>query len=151
MLKSVINDYFFDASFFYLIDASLINAKQMLRCWLQNRCCTLFRWGHLLFTWKTHCGLEFHFVQFHRSEICTEVSFATPEVMWALIMKLPHIEVKFYPEVKSQTGLSSLRVSCTRVNVLLIALCCLDRNEDLLKIFTWPSNNRAFYRPELNL
>ena len=39
-------------------------------------------------------------------------SFTTPEVMWMLIMKLPHTEVKFYPEVKSQTGLSSLRVSC---------------------------------------
>ena len=42
-------------------------------------------------------------------------------------MKLPHTEVKFYPEVKSQTRLSSLRVSCkralidfaSRVNVLL--------------------------------
>ena len=30
------------------------------------------------------------------------------------MMKLPHTEVKFYPEVKSQTGLSSLRVSCKR-------------------------------------
>ena len=30
----------------------------------------------------------------------------TPEVMWTLIIKLPHTEVKFYPEVKSQTGLS---------------------------------------------
>ena len=30
-------------------------------------------------------------------------------------MKLPHTEVKFYPEVKSQTGLSSLRVSCKLV------------------------------------
>ena len=29
-------------------------------------------------------------------------------------MKLPHTEVKFYSEVKSQTGLSSLRVSCKR-------------------------------------
>ena len=29
-------------------------------------------------------------------------------------MNLPHTEVKFYPEVKSQTGLSSLRVSCKR-------------------------------------
>ena len=29
-------------------------------------------------------------------------------------MKSPHTEVKFYPEVKSQTGLSSLRVSCKR-------------------------------------
>ena len=27
-------------------------------------------------------------------------------------MKLPHNEVKFYPKVKSQTGLSSLWVSC---------------------------------------
>ena len=29
-------------------------------------------------------------------------------------MKLPHTEVKFYPEVKFQTGLSSLRVSYKR-------------------------------------
>ena len=29
-------------------------------------------------------------------------------------MKLPHAEVKFYPEVKSPTGLGSLRVSCKR-------------------------------------
>ena len=29
-------------------------------------------------------------------------------------MKLPHTEVKFHPEVKFQTGLSSLRVSCKR-------------------------------------
>ena len=32
-------------------------------------------------------------------------------------MKLPHTEVKFYPEVKSQTGLSSLRVSCKRARL----------------------------------
>ena len=68
---------------------------------------TLFRCGHLLFTWKTHCGLKFG-----RSEICTEVSFTTLEVKWTLIMKLTHTEVKFYLEEKSQTGLSSLRVSC---------------------------------------
>ena len=63
---------------------------------------------------KTHCGLKFHFGQFEWSEICTKVSFAPPEVMWMLIMKLPHTEVKFYPELKSQTSLSSLRVSCKR-------------------------------------
>ena len=45
---------------------------------------------------------------------CTKVSFTTPEIMWTLIMKLPHTEVKFYPEVKSQTGLISLWVSCKR-------------------------------------
>ena len=42
----------------------------------------------------------------HRSE------FHSTEVMWTLLMKLPYTEVKFYPEVKSQTSLSSLRVSC---------------------------------------
>ena len=67
-----------------------------------------------MFTWKTHYGLKFHFGQLDRSEICSEVSFNPPEAMWTLIMKLPHTEVKFYPEVKSQTGLSSLRVLCKR-------------------------------------
>ena len=43
-----------------------------------------------------------------RFEICTEVSFTSPEVMWTQVMKLP------YTEVKSQIGLSSLRVSCKR-------------------------------------
>ena len=75
-------------------------------------CATLFHCGHLLFTWKTHCGLKFHFGQIDQSEICTEVSFTSPKLMWTLIMKLPYTEVKLYPEVKSQTGLSSLWVSC---------------------------------------
>ena len=73
-------------------------------------------WGHLgfyvnvllLFTWKTHYGLKFHFGQFDRSEIWTKVSFTLPEVIWKLIMKLPYTEVKLYPKVKSQTSLSSL-------------------------------------------
>ena len=47
-----------------------------------------------------------------RSEICTEMSFTSPERTRTLMMKLPYMEVKFYPEVKSQTGLSSLWVSC---------------------------------------
>ena len=47
-------------------------------------------------------------------EICTEVSFTSPEAMWTLIRKLPYTKVKFYPELKSQTGLSSLRVSRKR-------------------------------------
>ena len=47
-----------------------------------------------------------------RSEICTEVSFTSPERTRTLMMKLPYMGVKFYPEVKSQTGLSSLWVSC---------------------------------------
>ena len=35
-------------------------------------------------------------------------------------MKLPYIEVKFYPEVKSQTGLTSLQILCKRALSLLI-------------------------------
>ena len=31
-------------------------------------------------------------------------------------MKLPHTEVKFYPEMKSQTDLNSLQVSCKRAH-----------------------------------
>ena len=42
------------------------------------------------------------------------MSFTSPELVWTLIIKLPHTEVKFCPEVKSQSGLSSLRVSCER-------------------------------------
>ena len=52
--------------------------------------------------------LKFHFGQFDGSEICTEVIFTTPELMWTLTMKLPHTEVK------SQIGVSSLRVSYKR-------------------------------------
>ena len=47
-----------------------------------------------------------------RKRVCTEESFTPLEVMLTLLMKLPHTEVKFYPEVKSQTGLSSLWDSC---------------------------------------
>ena len=68
--------------------------------------------GHLLFFWKTCYGLKFHFEQIDWSEIYTKVSFTSPELMWVLIMKLPDTEVKFYPEVRSQTSLISLRVPC---------------------------------------
>ena len=71
-------------------------------------------WAYLLFTWKSHCGLKFHFSQIDQSEICTEVSFNYPELMGTLIIKLPYSKVKFYTKVKSQTGLSSLWVSCKR-------------------------------------
>ena len=53
---------------------------------------------------KNSLRFEFHFGQLDRSEICTKASFTTLEVMWMLIMKLPQTEVKFYAEVKSQTG-----------------------------------------------
>ena len=37
---------------------------------------------------ETHCGLKFHFGLIDQSEICTEVSFTLPEVMWTLIIYL---------------------------------------------------------------
>ena len=58
------------------------------------------------------CGLKFLFSQIDQSEIYTEVSFTSPEFMWTLIMKLPYTKVKIHTKVKSQTGLSSLQVSC---------------------------------------
>ena len=67
-----------------------------------------------MFTRKTHGGLKFHFGQIDRSKICNKVSFTLPELMRTLVMKLLYTKVKFYPEVKSQTGLSLSRVSCKR-------------------------------------
>ena len=80
--------------------------------WLKWFCATLFHSGHLLFTWKTHCELKFHLVQIDQSKICTEVSLTSADLMWTLVMKLAYIEVKFYLEVESQTGLNLLRVLC---------------------------------------
>ena len=58
----------------FLINSSIAHAHQLAT--LKN----LFCCRHLLFTWKTHCGLKFNFGQFNQSEICTGVSFTTPEV-----------------------------------------------------------------------
>ena len=65
---------------------------------------------------EIHCGLKFHFGQIDRSEIYTEVRFTSPELMWS----------EFYPdhEVKSQTSLSSLRVSWS-FHELIISLISL--------------------------
>ena len=38
--------------------------------------------------------------------------------MWTLIMNSTYTKMKFYPEVKSQTGLNSLRVSCERALIV---------------------------------
>ena len=66
-------------------------------------CTTLFHCGHLLFAWKTHCVWskwnlhrnEFHFAWTHVNAN-NEVTLHWSEV---------------FPKEKSQTGLSSLRVS----------------------------------------
>ena len=67
------------------------------------------------------------------------MSFTSPELMRTLIMKLPHIEVKFYPDVKSQTDLSSLRVSCKR------ALRCFTQVQ--FKSFShWENTSGKFFK-----
>ena len=59
------------------------------------------------------------------SETCTEVSFTVPKLMWTLIRKLPYTEVKFHPEVKSQTCLSLHWVSCKRALKRLTPKKCI--------------------------
>ena len=89
-------------------------------------CGTLLQCGHLLFTLKTQYVLKFHFGQIDRSEICTEISFTLPELIWKLIIQLAYTEVKLYPKLKSQTGLSSLYshskfmdVLCYKHNIII--------------------------------
>ena len=71
------------------------------------------------------------------------------DIMWTLIMKLPHTEVKFYPEVKSQTGLSSLWVSCKRALIGSFSWGCFMQHR--LQWFLWCCFwspyffNRSFY------
>ena len=48
------------------------------------------------FTVYTEKSLRF---EISLRSICTEVILTPPEVMWTLIIKLPHTEVKFYPKV----------------------------------------------------
>ena len=82
--------------------------------WLKWFCALLFHCRCVLFTWKIHDGLKFHFCQIDQNEICTEVNFTSPELMWTQIMRLPYTEVKFFPELKIQTGLCSLPVLSKR-------------------------------------
>ena len=100
----------------FLNKSNIAHADELKLKWF---CATLFHGGHLLFTWKTHCGLKFYFGQIDRSEICIEVSFTSSELIWTLIIKLPYTEVKFYPKVKSKTDLISLQVSGKRALNLL--------------------------------
>ena len=86
-------------------------ATHMRTCyWLKWFCATLFTAGNYCLHGKLTAVWNFTSVK------STKVSFTSPEPMWTLIMKLPYTEVKFYTEVKSQTGLNSHRVSCKRAD-----------------------------------
>ena len=80
--------------------------------------------------------------------IRTEVSFILPEVMWTLILKLPYTEVKFHPEVKSQTGLSSLQVSCKRALTFHSSLIC--RFHQSRKTCRWLDEQFRTFHPSLH-
>ena len=70
------------------------NAFQVLQLYFTTAIDSLH--GKLTEVWNvTFAPSDFHF----------------PEVMWTLLRKLPYI-MKFYPKVKSQTGLGTLLVSC---------------------------------------
>ena len=68
--------------------------------------------------WNLHWS-EFHYARSHVN--------ADNEVL--------HTEVKFYPEVKSQIGLSSLRVSCKRALSQTSQICSSGLN--------WPINEKV--------
>ena len=92
-----------------------------------------------MFTWKTHCSLQYPFGQIDWSEICTDVSFTSPEAIRTLITKLHYTKVKFYPKVKSQTSLSSFCVSCKcagRSSYLTTLHWNLELNLNFYLIFT---------------
>ena len=70
------------------------NAFQVLQLYFTTAIDSLH--GKLTEVWNvTFAPSDFHF----------------PEAMWTLLRKLPYI-MKFYPKVKSQTGLGTLLVSC---------------------------------------
>ena len=81
---------------------------------MQNRCCFI---GCFL---KNSSKLHAHFtagiycLHGKLAAVWIFASVTLREVKFARKFKLFHIEVKFYPKAKSQTGLSSLRVSCKR-------------------------------------
>ena len=82
---------------------------------MQNRCCFI---GCFL---KNSSKVHAHFtagIYFLHGKLAAVWIFASVnlgELKFARKFKLFHTEVKFYPKLKSQTGLSSLLVSCKRV------------------------------------
>ena len=65
-----------------------------------------------MFTWKSHAGLKFNFGQNDQYEIHTVLSFISPQFMWTQVKSWLNTEVRFSTEMKSHTGLNSVRLSC---------------------------------------
>ena len=70
----------------------------------QRVCAYSFRFGQIMFTWKPHASLRFHFGQNDRYRIHT----VSPQFMWTQVK----IWLRFSTEIKSHTSLSSFRLSC---------------------------------------
>ena len=62
---------------------------------IQRVCAYSFRFGQILFTWKSHAGLDFHFGQNDRYEIHIVLSFISPQFMWTQIKSWLKTEVRF--------------------------------------------------------
>ena len=79
---------------------------------IQWVCPYSFRFGLIMFTWKSHAGLKFHFGQNDRYEIHTILSFISAQFMWTQVKSWLNIEMRFSTEMKSLNGLRLFRASC---------------------------------------
>ena len=70
--------------------------------------------GKILFTWKPHAGLKFHFVQNDRYKIHVILSFVLSQLTWTQVKSWLNTEVRFSNKMKSHTGLSLFLLSCER-------------------------------------
>ena len=66
----------------------------------------------ILFTWKSHAGLKFHFGQNYRHEIHTGLSFILPQFIWTPAKSWLNAERRFSTKMKLHNGLSSFHLSC---------------------------------------
>ena len=66
----------------------------------------------ILFIWKSHVGLKFHFGRNYRHEIHTGLSFILPQFIWTPAKSWLNAERRFSTKMKLHNGLSSFRLSC---------------------------------------
>ena len=79
---------------------------------IQRDCDYSFGFGQILFTWKSHASLKFHFGQNDRYEIYIGLSFIIlTQFIWTQVKSWRNTEVRFSIKMKSLTALSS----CERI------------------------------------
>ena len=78
--------------------------------------------GYIMFTWNSHAGLKFDFVQNDQCETHTVLSFISPQFMWTQVKSWLNTKVRFSTEMKSHNGLSSFCLSCERTLTIYLFL-----------------------------